>query len=151
MQLPGVGTNRRGATTVELAVVLLSLLTICLGMLDLGIGVFRYHIVSQAARQGARLAIVHGTLAPPQLAQWGPGTYSGKGDSSDPIPLAIAPYLAGLDPSQVDITVEWLDGDTDPDSRVRVTASTTYTPALTFIFGSTTYAPKAISTMRIHH
>ena len=151
MKIPEVGKNRRGATTVELGVVLLSLMTICLGMLDLGIGVFRYHIVSQSSRQGARLAIVHGTLAPPQLAQWGPSTYSGKGNSSDPIPQAIAPYLAGLDPSQVDITVEWLDSNTDPDSRVRVTVSTTYKPVLTFIFGSTTYAPSAASTMRIAH
>ena len=33
-------------------------------MMDLSIRLFRMHIVSEAARQGARIAIVHGYLAP---------------------------------------------------------------------------------------
>ena len=141
----------RGAAAVETAIVLLVILTITVGMLDLGMGVFRNNILSQAARQGSRIVIVHGHLAPPQLSEWGTTTYTGRGDSADAIPTAIRPYLAGLDPSQVNIRVEWLDGHNELEGRVRVTVSTTYQPFLAVIFGNSTYNLAASSTQRIAH
>ena len=106
-------TRRRGATMVEAAIILPVFLTLILGMLDLSIGVFRHHVVSQAARQGVRHAIVHGKLGPPKKTAWGPAAYTGKGDASHEIATAINPYLAGLDPAQVDIQVQWIDGSNE--------------------------------------
>lgn len=148
---PQSKNEHRGAASAETAVVLLVIVTLSLGMFDLGMGVFRNNICSQAARQGARLAIVHGKLAPPQLLEWGPSTYTGTGSSGDAIPTAIRPYLAGLDPAQVTIQVEWLDATTEFEGRVRVTVSTPYQPFLTFVFGNNSYTVSGSSTMRIAH
>ncbi len=52
--------RRRGAAVLETALVLPAFLIITLGTLDLGVGVFRYHVLAQVARHGARQAIVHG-------------------------------------------------------------------------------------------
>ena len=65
--------NRRGGAVLELSFSLMLFLTLTMGILDLGVGVFRYHIVSQAARQGARRAAVHGELAT-AIGVWGPNT-----------------------------------------------------------------------------
>lgn len=59
--------------------------------------------------------------------------------------------MAGLDPTQTTIEVEWPDGDTEPESRVRVTVSTTYQPFLTFVFGNPTWTVSAASIMQIAH
>ena len=151
MRATRVKTDRRGAASVEMVVVLLVILTLTVGMFDLGMGVFRNNILSQAARQGSRLVIVHGHLAPPQLSEWGPTTYTGLGDSADEIPAAMRPYLAGLDPGQVNVSVEWLDANNELEGRIRVTVSTTYQPFLAFIFGNSTYNLAASSTQRIAH
>ena len=58
-------STRRGATLVETAIVLLVFLTLTFGMLDLAIANLNNNIVNNAARQAARIASVHGTMAPP--------------------------------------------------------------------------------------
>ena len=60
----------------EAALTLFMFITLVLGMLDLGLWVFRYHTLAQTARQLARLAIVHGSLAD-RLSRWGPETITG--------------------------------------------------------------------------
>ncbi len=143
--------NRRGAAAVETAIIIGVFLVIVLGMLELALGVFRYNVVSQAARQAARQAIVHGKLAPPELNEWGPATYSSNANSGDEIATSIKPYMAGLDLNNSTITIEWLEGDTALQSRVRATITTSYDPFLTFIFGSTTWAHTAVATLPIAH
>ncbi len=144
--------DRRGATVAELAVVMGIFLTLVLGMLDLGLGVFRYNLLAQAARQGARQAIVHGDMAD-RLGTWGPGAYSGTAADGTEIALAIQPLLRGIDPAQVSIQAEWLDGGNEvaEEHRVRITVSTPYQPAMTFIFGNPTFTLEATSTMAIAH
>ena len=90
--------SRNGVTMVEMAIVLMVFLTLVLGMLDLGIAVFRHHVIAEAARQGARQAIVHGSLAD-KLGPWGPDTFSGPADTSSSLVDAIRPCLAGMDPA----------------------------------------------------
>jgi hypothetical protein len=144
--------NRRGATAIELAIVVMIFLTLVLGMLDLGIGVFRYNLLSQAVRQGTRQAIVHGGMAD-RLGPWGTATYSGTADDGSPIALAMQPSLVGLDPAQVTILAEWPDGgnEVSEHDRVRVTVSAPYQPIMTFIFGNPTFTLQASSTMAIAH
>ncbi len=111
---------RRGATFVEMAIVLLVFLTVVLGMLDLGIGVYRSHVLAHAASQCARQAIVHGNLAA-RLGPWGPTAYSEKANHTHPIADVIRPLMSGLDPADVDILVTWPDGGNDVEQRVSVT------------------------------
>ena len=61
---------------VETAIVLSVYLMLILGTFDLGTATYRYNTLSQAARQGARQAIVHGSLASPAMTVWGPSTYN---------------------------------------------------------------------------
>lgn len=143
---------RRGATIVEMAIVQLLFLAMVLGMLDVGAAVVRYDALTQAARQGARQAIVHGDLAT-KLGSWGPASYSGTGADSHPIAAAIRPSLAIFDPSQVRIAAEWPDGGNEATkkNRVRVTVTAPYRPSVAFIFGNRTFTLQASSTMKITH
>lgn len=144
--------GRRGASAVEMSIVVFVFLVLVLGMLDLGLGVFRYNTFAQAARQGARQAIVHGSMAD-RLGTWGPAPYSGLASDAHPIAAAIRPSLAGSDLSEITIQAEWPDGgnDVSEDHRVRVTVSGPYRPMMTFIFGSPTITLRASSTMAIAH
>jgi Flp pilus assembly protein TadG len=143
---------RRGGTTVEGAIVLMVFLTLVLGMIDLAMYLLRANIIAEAARQGARQAIVHGSLAPPRLAQWGPATVTATASQGGvPLADAVRPLLVGFDLTKTQVQAEWPDGDSDPNSRVRVTVTTPYRPIMTFIFGGSTYTLRASSTMRIAH
>ena len=120
-----------------------------LGFLDLSILVFRSHVCAQAARQGARMAIVRGALAPPELDEWGPAPYNGLANSGDAIASAIQPFLDNVvDLGATTISILWLDGSTDLESRVRVRISTPYSP---FFFGGPTWTLSGESTMPIAH
>jgi Flp pilus assembly protein TadG len=145
---------RRGATLVESAVVLMVFLTLVLGMLDLGIAVLRYNTLSDAARQGAREAIVHGKLAPAgwKGGPWGPATIDVAASTTGiPVVDAITPLLVGFNLSQTRIKVEWPGGGNDLQQAVRVTVSSPYQPMMKFIFGSQSFALTASSTMPIAH
>lgn len=48
---------------VEFSIVIMLFLMLMFGTLEMAIAIFRYHLVSQGARQAARQAIVHGKQA----------------------------------------------------------------------------------------
>lgn len=54
-------TERRGAAVVEMAVVLPVFLTVILGIIELGRAIMVGQLVTNAARESARLAVVDGT------------------------------------------------------------------------------------------
>jgi Flp pilus assembly protein TadG len=142
----------------EVAIIIPVFLTLALGTIDLGLAVFRNHEVAEASRQGARIASVHGSLAPSGWdgGTWGTSAYSGTGDSADAIPTAIrnAGALAGLKTSDVHISVQWLDGSNNVlngDCRVQVAVSTTWTPLFSYVFGGRTVTLSATSIMPIAH
>jgi hypothetical protein len=138
-----------------MAIILGIFLVTTMGMLDLGVGVFRYHLVAQTARFGARRAIVHGEMAN-QLGSWGPATIDVPATASG-VPIVdgpqdgIQPMLVGCDLPQSRIRVEWLDGGNGFEDRVRVTVTSPYTPLFLFIFPNTTINLTASSTMAIAH
>lgn len=142
---------RRGVTLVETAIVLNVFLLLILGTVDLGIATLRYNTVSQAARQGARQASVHGALAAPSMTTWGPGTYSGTAGDGSPQALAVSPMLVGFTLNNVIIKVEWIDGGNNVQQRVRYTVSSSYRPIVTSFFTKSSYALSASSTVPIAH
>ncbi|MCH7862944.1 MAG: hypothetical protein IH998_15000, partial [Proteobacteria bacterium] len=89
--------------------------------------------------------------APPKLDEWGPATYTSGANSGDPIAETIKPYLSGLDLDNTTITIEWLDGSTKIQDRVRVTIITSHEAFLTIIVGSSTWTLSGVSTMPIAH
>jgi hypothetical protein len=134
--------------------VMTAFLTLVLGAIDLGTAVFRQHVLTQAARQGARAAIVHGSLAPASWkgGPWGTTTYGPVAAStSSPQAQAVASYLGGMNPADVQVTMTWLDSSNVAESRVTVTLTTTWTPLMGFIFGSPSTTLTGASTMQIAH
>ena len=147
--------RRKAAAVTEMSYCLMVFVTVTMGMMDLGVGVFRSHVLAQAARQGARRAVVHGELAS-QLGSWGPNTIDVTANATG-IPIVngvddgIQDMLIGCDLDKSRVRVDWLDGDNKVASRVRVTVESPYKPVLTFILGSTEKTLSASSTMRIAH
>ena len=160
MPAPHRGTNararrqdrhRRGAAMVETAITLMVFVTLVLGMLDLGLAVFRQQILSYAARRGVREAIVHGEFAD-RLGKWGPAQVSGTLDAlTHPIKATLEPYVFGMNPQEVTVQVSWPDGSNQFKKRVQVTLTASYAPILTSLFGNIAIPLSAASTMAIAH
>jgi Flp pilus assembly protein TadG len=154
MRRPSSNRQRTGAALVEAALVTTVFLALVLGAVDLGGAVFRWHVLSEAARIGVRQAIVHGQNATAgwKGGPWGPSTYGPvAANASDPKAQAIAPYLAGMDPAAVNVTMSWPDSSNAVEKRVQVSLTSTWTPIMGFLFGSPTVRLRASSMMQIAH
>ena len=140
---------RRGATLVEAALVTVALLSLLLGTLDLGIAVLRYNMLSEAARTGARMAIVHGADAPSEMAAWNAAT------AATQIKTALEPLMAGSGVAAGDfiVTVTYeQSGGADavkPGRPVTVLVSHNWLPIVTFLFGNAAVPLSATSKMII--
>lgn len=143
--------SARGVTIVESAFVLSTLLLILLTMLDLGLAVLSYNSLSAAARRTAREAIVRGEQAPPERTAWGPDAYDGTAADATEQAGLVRTSLAALDPKDVHVRIDWIDGDNHVDDRVRVTLTYRYVPLLPLPFAADSYDLAAVSTMRITH
>jgi hypothetical protein len=150
----GIGSRRRrAAATLEIIVCLLLFLTLVFGMLDLGMGVFRQHQATSAARFLARKASVHGAMAD-EMGKWGPGTLIGNAGDGSVVGNILATRMAGGgDLALVSYRVEWIDGSNDMllDSRVRVVVTIPYSPAAGFLFGGTTFVLSSSVIVPINH
>ena len=95
-----LGISRRGATTVEVALVLPILFMFILGTVVLGLGVYRYQQVAALAREGARYASVRGT-------QYAANTGNAAAKSTDVYNNTILPMAIGLIASNLSYSVTW--------------------------------------------
>jgi Flp pilus assembly protein TadG len=85
---------------VESTIVLSTLLTLLIGFIVGGLGIFRYQQVAACAREGARWASVHG-------AQYQKETGNAAATPTDVYNNAILPMAVGLDTGQLSYTVAW--------------------------------------------
>lgn len=141
--------RRQGVTMVEGAIVLGVLFMLVLGMLDLGIMIFRQHVLSVATRHASRNASLHGSKA---VVPWGPATVGPVAASNTgQIPTAVRPQLYGMKPAEVTVTVEWPDGINEPGAKVRVTLSSPYQPIIASLFGTASRQLTVTSIVPIIH
>jgi hypothetical protein len=83
---PGRRQSKRGQTMVELALVLPLFLSVLLGIIVLGIGVFYQQEITNAAREAARFASVHSATAQcPTVSRLNPGPPSITYPATDPL------------------------------------------------------------------
>jgi len=151
MRHPDRRVIRSGAVTLEAVIVLPVFLLMVLGTIDVGMAVFRYNTLSQAARLGARQAIVHGKEAS-LTGVWGPTAINEPVTSTSvPIVAAVAPTLANCPPGETRVQVTWTAGQNKIGDPVRVTVTSEYTPMLSWIIGGATIDLSASSTMLIAH
>jgi Flp pilus assembly protein TadG len=91
---------RRGAIAVEAAFVLPVAFLFIIGMLVIGLGIYRYQQVAALAREGARYASVHGT-------QYAMETGNPAATASDVYKNAILPTAIGLTSKALTYSVTW--------------------------------------------
>lgn len=95
------GRLRRGATTVEFALVSPVLFLILIGLVVMGLGIFRYNQVVALAHAGARWASVHGK------------NYDSRNKRSAAVTTAdlynevIKPRAVGFDPKKLTYDLTW--------------------------------------------
>src|SRR5579884_3973984 len=109
-------SRRRGAHTLECAIVFPVVFLLLLGLVVGGLGVFRYQEVASLAREGARYASVHG-------ATYQSMTGKPAATAADVYNNAIAPRAVMLDPAKLQYNVTW-----NPNNRQdsTVTVQVTY-------------------------
>ena len=110
-----------GVTLIEFAAILLLLLTILLGIMEVGRAVMSYHTLYQAVSEGARLASVNGSTS---------GSPPGPRPSAEVDPLIkqrVIDAAVGLPLMLANVQVTWLP-DNRPGSTVSVSASYLYEP-----------------------
>jgi Flp pilus assembly protein TadG len=94
------GMHERGSTLAEFAIALTASLTLIVGVIDFGRGLYSNHLVSNLARLGTRYAIVRGTSCTNADC---PATVN-----------SIQTYVRGLAPElnqgQIDVQSNWTTG-----------------------------------------
>ncbi len=92
--------RRRGAIAVESALVMSLMFLLLLGVMDLGLGVYRYQEMVYLAREGARYASVHGT-------GYASDTGNAAATATSVYTNAIQPRMTCLDSTQFSYSVTW--------------------------------------------
>jgi Flp pilus assembly protein TadG len=115
---------------VEAAIVLPILFLFILGLIVIGLGVFRFQQVAALAREGARYASVHG-------AQYAEESGSAAATPSDIYNNAILPQAVGLNPSNLSYSVTW-DANNAP-TRANANSSPPGAPLGNTVSVSVTY------------
>ena len=105
MQVRGCShQSRRGATMVEAAIVLPIVFMFIIGLIVIGMGVYRYQQVASLAREGARYASVHG-------GTYASNTGNAAATQTSVYNNAILPMASGLDTSKITYSVTWPNGN----------------------------------------
>ena len=102
--------RRRGAVTVESAIVYPVLFLLLFGLIVGGLGVFRFQQVAWQAREAARYASVHGATWRQESGQLCPTAAQIRQD-------VVVPLAAGMDAGALAVQVDFIDettGDVAP-------------------------------------
>ncbi len=133
---------RRGAAVTEMAVILPVLLLFVLGIIDFAQIMYAYGAVSEAARVGARYAIVHGAAS---SAPVGPTANDAT------VQAEVQAAALALNTANLTVASNWAQGSNEPNCPVTVTA--TYSCPLTAgkLIGWNSITVSGTTTMIITH
>jgi len=102
--------------------------------------------LAEATREGTRYAIVHGAQSSDPS---GPGSaYYTAPDTDTKVTDAVEQFAGGLNPSQLNVKAEWLDGSNETGNRMKVTSSYDIQPLFGFV-GGFSFTMTSSSTMKI--
>jgi hypothetical protein len=123
-----------GETLVAFAVTLPILAAFIFGMIQVCLGYYTYEWISEAAREGTRYAIVHGSTC--ETSGGVPCTVSGTASagsyaSVDSFVSAIG--LPNLGGGTMSVTTTYPDGDEVPPHRVQVTVTYAFPYRIAFV------------------
>jgi|HubBroStandDraft_6_1064221.scaffolds.fasta_scaffold730706_2 Flp pilus assembly protein TadG len=115
-----------GSMLIEFSLSVWALFLMTFLIFEFCMAIYTYSVLSNAAREGIRYAIVHGS---DNTTCSGPST--GCGDSSGSNVTAVVNSYAAIsfhDTSLMTVTPSWPDGTSTPSSRVLITISYSYVP-----------------------
>jgi Flp pilus assembly protein TadG len=124
-----LASDEEGSMLIEFSLSMWTLFLVTFLIFEFCMTVYTYSVLSNAAREGIRYAIVHGTDS---TSCSGPST--GCGDTGGSNVTAVVNGFAAIsfhDLSRMTVTPTWPDGTSTPSSRVVVTISYAYVPYLT--------------------
>jgi hypothetical protein len=127
-----------GQGMVEFSLVAPLFFLMLFGVMEGGWLLFHNHQVSNAAREGARFAVVNGEISGTEL-------------TSDMIRDHIEGRVSLFNWDSVDVDLVLVDGDMEPESRIRVEVDYTHQTLVGFIFESGTINLSSSSQMRVHY
>ena len=116
--------GERGQTLIEFALALWLFLMTIFGIVELGLGVWQYNMVSNLAQDGARWASVRGSTA---------GTVA----TNASVQTYVQGRVPGMSPT---VTTTWPDGGSQsnaPGNRVQVVVQKSFTPLTALIPNAT--------------
>ncbi|MGH9482105.1 MAG: TadE/TadG family type IV pilus assembly protein [Terriglobales bacterium] len=124
---PARARSRRSAGTAlaEFAIAAPILLTVLLGVVQMGWALYTYHFVASAARQAARYAIVRGA----DCSSWTTACPAGASDIQNFV-TSLAP--GAIDTTALTVTTAWTPNNS-PGNPVKVTVTYTYNLDIPFI------------------
>ena len=145
-----VPRGERGSTLAEFALVSTLVLLAIFAVIEVGRGMYTYHLVSNGARLGTRYAIVRGSTCTQTLATCTPAS------STDVQAYVRTVSSAGIDPSALTVTTTWSSAPScfsgspyqGAGCIVSVTASYTFTSVVPLL-GLTGIPLSSTSTMVI--
>ena len=143
-------TPRNGVAAMEFVFVFSVFFVIVLGFLDLGVLLLRHNLLADAAQRVSREAAVHGGRSVPANQRWGPSAISTTGSNSQ-INDVIVPSLTTMAASDIQVDVQWTDGDNRPGSRVQVTLSYQHEAIVPYVWSKDLLALQGSCVARIAH
>lgn len=134
-----------GQTATEFALIALTLMTVLFGILVFGLAVYDYNLVSDAARDGVRYAIVHGACP-----QWGAAACASTNPPATDTDIQnyVAANAPGLNTSDLSVSTTWTP-DNNVGSVVKVKVTYNFQPL--FPMSNTTLALSSSSQMVISY
>ena len=118
-----------GSMLIEFSLSIWTLFLVTFLIFEFCMAIYTYSVLGNAAREGIRYAIVHGTDSSSCS-----GPSSGCGDTGGSNVTAVVNSYAAIsfhDTSLMTVTPSWPDGTSTPSSRVLVTISYSYLPYMT--------------------
>ena len=141
--------SRRGIAVVEGAIVLSLILLLLIMALDMCLAMVRYNEMCRAAQKVARYSQVHGELSDTSEGKWGPAAYSGTAFDSSKYSSIARQSLLTTPHEQVQLEIQWLDGDCNELSAVRVVMRYTHQPLLPALWFNADLEFETVSNVQI--
>lgn len=132
-----------GQATVEFAFSILTFLFLLFCCWELLMGIYTATVLGDAVKEGVRFAIVKGSTGSASCGASGTPNPCGND------PFSVATRVTGFaqlslhDVSNMTVNVQYLDGNNDPTSRIRVTATYRYVPYINLGFFTPTLSTTA--------
>ena len=118
-------TKRRGATQIEFVLSIFIVIFVIFGIIEISTAVYALNVLGDAAREGVRYAIVHGSGNTNCSGGVSPSGCDPTGTNVSAVVQDYAKYSLH-DTSSMTVNVSYVDGNNDPQSLVKVDVSYPY-------------------------